>query len=289
MTDFQDYDLDKDRAAPGEPPAPPPPRTFLPWLLGGAALVVVAALVGYFAFRPQPAETGGETVAPVARPAPPPPPAPEPEADVVPALPPLAEMDPLVRRMVEELSAHPLVASWLATDDLVGNMAATALNIADGFTPVAQLQSLAPEGEFTVVETNGTVLIDPASYHRYDGFADAVAGLDARGVAELYETIEPRILDAARELGYTRPDFDPVVERAIVELLQTPVIDTDIEVVGRTVSYEYADPGLESLSPAQKQLLRMGPRNVRAIQAKLREIAGQLGIPPDHLPAPQRR
>jgi hypothetical protein len=45
-----------------------------------------------------------------------------------------------------------------------------------------------------------------------------------------------------------------------------------------------ADERLESLSPAQKQLFRMGPRNVKIIQAKLRDIALYLGIPQNKLP-----
>ena len=52
------------------------------------------------------------------------------------------------------------------------------------------------------------------------------------------------------------------------------------------IVYAYADPRLEGLSPAQKQLLRMGPENVKAIQAKLREIAAVLQIPESRLPQP---
>jgi hypothetical protein len=49
-------------------------------------------------------------------------------------------------------------------------------------------------------------------------------------------------------------------------------------------SYEFEDDRLESLTPAQKQLLRMGPRNVRLVQGKLLEIAHALGIPSSRLP-----
>ena len=52
-----------------------------------------------------------------------------------------------------------------------------------------------------------------------------------------------------------------------------------------SVTYKFADPALESLTPVQRQFLRMGPRNVRIIQGKLREIAGFLGIPAENLPA----
>ena len=77
----------------------------------------------------------------------------------------------------------------------------------------------------------------------------------------------------------------PVLERAIVELLRTPVVTGDVRLQPSPVTYAYADPRLESLSPAQKQLLRMGPRNVSIIKRKLREIATALGIPDSRLPA----
>jgi hypothetical protein len=47
------------------------------------------------------------------------------------------------------------------------------------------------------------------------------------------------------------------------------------------------DPELESLSDAKKHLLRMGPDNVGAIQAKMREIAIALGFPESRLPQPR--
>jgi hypothetical protein len=51
------------------------------------------------------------------------------------------------------------------------------------------------------------------------------------------------------------------------------------------ITWRYEDPGLEDLSPAQKQLLRMGPANVRRVQRQLRALAQALGIPSNRLPA----
>jgi hypothetical protein len=42
--------------------------------------------------------------------------------------------------------------------------------------------------------------------------------------------------------------------------------------------YTFEDPALESLTPGQRHLLRMGPRNTRLIQQKLREMAPYVGI-----------
>ena len=71
-------------------------------------------------------------------------------------------------------------------------------------------------------------------------------------------------------------------------LLKTPVIDDPvrIEPLGGT-GYGFADPQLEALTPAQKHLLRAGPRNVRTIHSSLRAIAVALGIPAGRLPPEQ--
>ena len=111
--------------------------------------------------------------------------------------------------------------------------------------------------------------MDPRSYERYNPHGDAIAALDAVGTASLYLTLKPRITEAYRELGHPEGDFDRVLEQAIGVLLQTPALDEKAEIHPKGVTYAYSDPKLESLSPAQKQLLRLGPRNAQAIRAKL--------------------
>ena len=76
-----------------------------------------------------------------------------------------------------------------------------------------------------------------------------------------------------------------MLEKAIVSLLSTPMPSEDLAVHPRgAVVYSYADEGLESLTGAQKHLIRMGPRNARLVKDKLREIAVALGIPAERLP-----
>jgi hypothetical protein len=92
------------------------------------------------------------------------------------------------------------------------------------------------------------------------------------------------MVEAYKELGHPEGDLDVAVERAIVHLLQTPVVDEPIVLRPRVLSFKYDRDDLESMSPAQKQLLRMGPRNVKVIQDELRAVAGELGIPLSRLP-----
>ena len=195
-------------------------------------------------------------------------------------LPALAETDTIVRELVGQLSSHPSIASWLATKGLITNFAVVTLNISEGQAPTTHLRALTPKGRFQTKGSGSSLTVDPKSYDRYNGFGDAAAGLDATGTARLYLTLKPRILDAYRELGYPDGDFDRVLERAFAQLLKAPVLDGAVPLRPKTLSFAFADPRLESLSPAQRQFMRMGPRNVGAVQAKLREIAALLDLRP---------
>jgi hypothetical protein len=198
------------------------------------------------------------------------------------ALPPLNESDALVRDLVSKISSHPRLAAWLATDDLIRGFTISVENVAEGKTPARQLPMVRPSSSFRVLERGNDLTIDPRSYERYDGLAAAMESMDADGSARLYTSLKPRIEEAYRELRDS--PFDRTFERAIVLLLATPALDGPTAVVPRGVGYGFADPKLEALTGAQKQLLRMGPRNVRTFQNSLRAIALALGIPAERLP-----
>jgi hypothetical protein len=200
-------------------------------------------------------------------------------------LPPLDQSDNVVADLVRKLSSHPRVAAWLTTTGLVRNFTVVVSRVAEGKTPAKLLQPLRPTGPFRVIERDGGIYVDPRGYDRYTSLAEAVASIDAKGSASLYATVKPRIEDASRELGQPAGSFDRTLERAIVSLLETPVRDGPVRLQPQGgLDYAFADPREEGLTPAQKQLLRMGPENARIVQAKLREIAIALGIPPQRLP-----
>jgi hypothetical protein len=200
-------------------------------------------------------------------------------------LPPLDASDALVRSLVQALSASPAVMAWLPTNGLIRNFTVSVSNIADGATPARHLSVLRPSAPFRIVERDGNVTVDPRSYDRYTPIADAIASLDPAAAARIYATLKPRIEEAHRDLGSPDQSFDRTLERAIVALLETPPVDAPARLAPKGIGYGYADDRLESLTAAQKQLLRMGPRNVRIIKGKLREIALALGLAPTQLPA----
>jgi Protein of unknown function (DUF3014) len=193
-------------------------------------------------------------------------------------LPQIDASDAFIRNLAQALSANPEWAKWLVGERLVRRMTASIDNVAEGRSPKPHLAFLAPKGDFRAREQGKSTTIDPASYRRYDLVAEVVASLDAKGCAKLYEDTRPLFQDAYRDLGYPDRNIDQTVAKAIHVLLATPDPSRDVEVREAVKSWKLTDPALESLAPAQKQLLRMGPDNVRKVKEKLREIAEALHL-----------
>jgi hypothetical protein len=199
------------------------------------------------------------------------------------AIPPLDESDSVVRELVRGLSSHPALADWLATDRLVRRFVVAVDNLAEGTDPRQHLPVRALEQPFATTPGGGPARIDPESYRRYDRLATLFVSLDARGAAELYTRLEPRIDEAYRDLGYPHRSFDDALVRAIRQLLATPIPEQPPIVVPRVRGWAFEDSDLEALAPAQKVLLRMGPDNARAVKNHLRRMARELGVPREAL------
>lgn len=282
---MEHFDLDLRRDE-DEPPPPPPDRSLASQIaLPALVVLAIGAATLYFVSRqpsprsPAPA-VQQQTAAPAV--APPAPLGGEPEAVTIP---PLDESDDVVRMLARVLSQNPTFLAWLASDDLIRTFTVTVVKVAEGQTPATHLRMMRPRAGFSVRRRGEDTYLDVRSYERYTPLADAVTSIDPAGSARLYATLKPRIEDAHRELGYRNTPFDQTLERAIVLLLSTPVPDQPpLLQPGRATEYLYADPRLEKLTSAQKHLLRLGPRNARAVQSSLRNIASALGIPPDRLP-----
>ncbi len=272
-------------------PAPPsgerPPRSPVPWLIGAAAVLAVGMVVWFFVSGRQAEEPATELL-PSASAAAPPTTTPFglcATTDAVDAvvLPSLDDSDTLVGALTRTLSAHPRVTAWLATDGLIRNFTVVIENIASEASPAVRLSSLQPDGAFRVTGEGQGLFLDPRSYERYAPIAAAVDSVDTQAAARLCGTLKPRLDEAYDELG-RGGSFDGALERAIVAMLRTPALGADVRLVPSEAAYTFSDEALESLTPAQKHLARMGARNTRLIQDKLRQIALAIGIPRARLP-----
>ncbi len=239
--------------------------------LAGAALYFVLDRRG----RVEDAAQEPAAAAPT-RPAPPAAAAP---ADTRP-LPALASSDAFVRELVGGLSRHPQLAAWLASDELVRRFVAATASFAEGKSPGQHVPFLRPAAPFAASDGGGGPALDAEAYRRYELLAEAVDSLDVAGTAELYRRLEPLFDEAYRELGFPDGRFREVAEPAIDRLLAAPAIDGPVDLVAAPVGYRFAEVGWEEMDAASKHLLRLGPRNLARIQAKVTAIAAAAGLSP---------
>ena len=273
-----EYPLDKAVPAPGAVQR----RFPTPWLLAAGVVLAAGAAVWFFVTGRQAPPPVTEQPASMAAPPPSVPRTLCETTDAI-ALPSLDDSDAFVANLVRALSTHRRVAAWLATDNIIRSFTVVIENVSNGISPARHLQALRPTGPFRVTDTSVVLVVDPLGYARYVPIANAADSVDVQAAARLCATLKPRLNEAYGELGH-EGSFDEALERAIVAMLRTPVLSGNERLVPRGALYAFEDEALESLTPPQKHLARMGARNVRVIQDKLRQIALAIGIPPERLP-----
>ena len=182
-------------------------------------------------------------------------------------------MDGFLRPLLSALSSRPELARWLATDDLVRQLAMAIDQAATGASPARDFKVIAPATPFVpagaaraapsirpaIAATTGWCRPSPQSMRRASR-----RSTDDR----------PRLDDAYRSLGNQTSNVDRGADQAIDILLDTPVVKDPIAIVVSDTGggWAYADDELETLKPAQKQLLRMGPANVDRLLVWLRAL-----------------
>jgi hypothetical protein len=247
------------------------------WIGLGVTVIAILAL-GYFLFlTPEPAAQkmivpelsslakANEETAPPEEEAP--------DPDIVPLELDLDQSDGAVRELVATAEVPVAMREWIRQKDLIRTAVAAVDNIAQGLSPAVQLPFMAPAARFSAIERNGKLILDPGSFRRYDPLVNAFVAVADKAWVSWYKKLLPTLEKAFRELGYPGVTFSQRTRQAIELLLQTPLISKDLELERKLLSFAFADASLEDLNPAQKQLLRMGPRNIARIQTKLRALA----------------
>lgn len=252
-----------------------------PFLIVLVLVVLGAGLALYFALKkpdPAPPAPPAAPTPPAEAPAPAPPPAPAEDQPPRPAEPAIEPSDEQIRTLAAGCVGHPSLARWLENQAIIGKAVAVVDLIARGESPRKLLSALGPEGNFRTLQREGREYLDPQSYERYTPLADAIEALDPKACAQLYQRLEPWLEKKYREIGEPGRTFRLALADAIGELLKVPAFEGDIPLSTTAVNMKMDLPELEALSDAQKHLLRMGPKNVRRVQARLRALGQALGL-----------
>ena len=183
-------------------------------------------------------------------------------------LPSLRESDGFVR---EEISDWGLPRLWIDNDSLIARYAALISSVSRGELPRRQLGFLLPKGQFKVLRDGEKTFASPENYRRFDGFVDLIEQIPVGHLARLLREIDPLVRISLRQLGLSESP-ESILLGAFDRVLAAPRAPSRIELVQSTVVFEFADSTLELLPELEKQLIRMGPRNLERLQNYIRKL-----------------
>ncbi|MGI2170085.1 DUF3014 domain-containing protein [Shewanella sp. MF05960] len=187
-------------------------------------------------------------------------------------LPALIESDDFIESKTLAIANGMKIAPMILKKDIARQFVVFVDNLAQGELVRKASPLKGPETEFSVSEITNKIFLNPDSYHRYDLYADFVAGLNEKDLVTTYTELKPLFTEAFTELGYSDVDFDKRMRAVFTMVADAPIIEDPIELSSVTVNYHYADPNLEALPNAQKLLIRMGPENTRKIKAAVKKL-----------------
>ncbi len=190
-------------------------------------------------------------------------------------LPALLDSDGFIRKQLAKLS--PGLAPWLNTDQVIRRYLTVVNDFAQGLRVSKHMSFLRFDEPFAATGDGNVLYIAPKSFSRYSNLATTIQAIDAKSAAQLYIAIRPLLIQVFAEFGYPKDiTLESIVKKAAGEIIATPVIQGEIELVRPSLFYKFADPNLESLNAVQKQIIRMGPENQRILQQKCREFLVEL-------------
>jgi hypothetical protein len=196
------------------------------------------------------------------------------------------------RHALVDLLGQAAVVRFVQTDDFPHRFVVTVDNLARAHAAPRLWPVNPTPGRFSVSGDGELRNIAAENAGRYTPLVTLLTSVDSRRAATLYARMYPQLQRAYEELGYPGRYFNDRVVEVIDHLLATPEPPAAgplmqlTEVKGSVPStqpwlrYEFADPGLQSLSAGQRIMLRVGSAHRQALKAKLAELRTLLARAP---------
>lgn len=191
---------------------------------------------------------------------------------------PLDLSDQAIKQGLISALRAPLLSTLIVNESIIANLVASITNTAQGTLPENVSLLTPPSTEFAVFKKADNQFITPESFTRYNVYAQTFAEIETADLLALLDQYELQILTQFEQISAPNAQFNDTLISAINRLLDTPSVNLPIPVISDSAMYKFANPQLEALLPAQKQLLRMGPDNMRMVKAKLRELRTALEL-----------
>ena len=195
---------------------------------------------------------------------------PEPVVEPEPALPALDGSDAEVKQRLLALDWRPGLAGLFVTTDMLRNFTVQVDNIAQGQLAAGHLLLKPLEQKFSPADP-AKMQLDDSSFARFEPYIQLLESVPPEQMLTLFNRYEPLMQQAYAELGYPDELFKKKLIAAIDVLLATPEVTYPQALVRPAVVYLFADPQIEQLPAAQKQMIRLGPDNQQRVKALLRQ------------------
>jgi hypothetical protein len=253
-------------------------RTINKPIIGVAALVAVLVAAGVYYLRnrsPALPKVAAPTTAPRAASEPQiehPLPAGADNAAAAAPLPELADSDAPLRDALGQLSGTENVKRYLLPENIIRRLVVTIDNLPRQKVAVEKRPTAPIAGSFMAQGDELHATLDPQNFERYKPMVVVISQLDMHQLGALYVHFYPLFQQAYQSLGYPTGYFNDRLVQVIDLLLATPQQTGPVQLVRPNVMYTFADPALEARPAGQKLLIRMGPENAAAIEAKLKEL-----------------
>jgi hypothetical protein len=204
---------------------------------------------------------------------------PEEPAELPPPEPPsVEEIDALLRQAMNDAGLVPPATLKRAFDApyVLDRGISSIDQLARGLVPGRSSNIARPSGKFATTQVGSDYSVDPAGYRRYDPLVAAVTALPPETLARLFHQQRALLEGAYSALGYPAEAMDNTVIAALDRIIAAPTRETPPALVSKGALWAYADPALESATDLDKQLLRSGPENTRALQRWARDLRDAL-------------
>lgn len=188
----------------------------------------------------------------------------------------LNHSDKVVLSSVATLLPTKNDSSLISADNIINRFVVFTDNLAHGKVVRTFSPLLKPKAPFAVYDSQGSMILDPAGYKRYDSYANIIEKLDLKKVMKEYQRYVPLINQSYKNIGYDHGDFTKTFIKAINNINNAPIITHKIQLVAPSAMYKFADSNLEKLNDVQKLMIRMGPSNTKKIQTKLAKLKMKL-------------
>lgn len=204
-------------------------------------------------------------------------PEPTPVVEQLVDLPGLNDSDAFLLERLSGLETGAALLNLVTSEEVIRRFVVFVDNVAEGNLPQLDYPIRRPQQSVAVREVDENLFeMQTVSYQRYTAMVDGLAAVNPDLVLPIYRLLKPLFQEAYAEIGFPNRDFDATLVRAIETVVNARTAEGPFQLVKPRVMYLYADSQIESYSPVEKQLLRMGPQNAEKLKLALGQYRDRL-------------